>query len=138
MFPSALLINGVPIECIKQAAAQYYVPATMIISVLKAEGGRVGMAKINTNGTVDYGPMQINSIWLNKIAPYGYSAHDLQYDSCVNVMIGTWILAQQIANGSNLWTGVGDYHSHTYYENEKYGSRVSNYYYWLQNALASR
>lgn len=135
MIGSALLINGVPIECIQQASRQYYVPVTMIISVIKAEAGQVGMAKLNNNGTIDYGPMQINSIWLSKIAPYGYTAHDLQYDPCSNVMVGTWILAQEIADGKNLWQGVGDYHSHTYYENAKYGNRVNAYYNWLQHAL---
>ena len=51
---SALLINGVPIECINQAAVTYYVPAKVILSVMAVEGGRVGMAKRNTNGTYDY------------------------------------------------------------------------------------
>jgi hypothetical protein len=65
---SALIIHGVPIECINQAAVTFYVPATVILSVLAVENGTVGMAKRNTNGTYDFGPMQINSIWLNKIS----------------------------------------------------------------------
>ena len=47
--PSALLIHGVPVECINQAAVTYYVPPQVIISVLNVEGGKVGMAKPNTN-----------------------------------------------------------------------------------------
>ncbi len=68
---SALVIHGVPIECINEAAVTYSVPASLIISVLSVEGGEVGMASPNSNGTFDYGPMQINTIWLDKIRPYG-------------------------------------------------------------------
>ena len=77
---SALEIHGVPVECINQAAIAYHVPATLILSVLAVEGGAVGLASANKNGTVDYGPMQINSIWLSKIRLYGYTQHQLQYD----------------------------------------------------------
>ncbi|MDF2867743.1 MAG: trbN, partial [Gammaproteobacteria bacterium] len=90
----ALLINDVPIECINQAAISYYVPAALIISVLRTEGGRNGMAKSNKNGTFDYGPMQINTLWLDKIKSFGYTAHDLQFNPCKNVEVGTWILSQ--------------------------------------------
>src|SRR5882762_4685919 len=95
---SALEIHDVPIECINQAAIVYHVPATLILSVLAVEGGRVGLVSVNKNGSVDYGPMQINSVWLSKLRPYGYTANRLQYDPCANVMVGTWILAQNIAN----------------------------------------
>jgi hypothetical protein len=86
---SALLIHGVPIECINKAAITYFVRASIIISVLNTESGKPGMANINKNGTVDYGPMQVNSIWLPKVEPYGYTVQKLQFDPCSNVMIGT-------------------------------------------------
>lgn len=103
---SALLINGVPIECINRAAIEYHIPATLIVSVLKTENGRVGSANLNKNGTYDYGPMQLNSSWLFKIAPYGYTQQSLQYNPCVNVSVGTWILASEIASSQDLWRGV--------------------------------
>ncbi len=64
-----LAINDVPIQCIQQAAVQYQVPAALIISVLKTENGRNGMANKNKNGTYDYGSMQINDVWLKKLRP---------------------------------------------------------------------
>ena len=131
-----LLINGVPIDCINQAAIQYQVPATLIISVLKIEGGQVGDAILNLNGTLDYGPMQINSIWLPEISKYGYSAQLIQYDPCANVAVGAWILSQEIASGSDLWQGVGNYHSHTFSENMRYRERVQHFYFLLRGYLA--
>ncbi len=123
-----MLINDVPVDCINKAAIEYQVPAALIISVLKTENGRVGQANKNVNGTFDYGPMQINSIWLAKLRAAGYDVNAIQYDPCVNVMVGTWILSQSIAGESNLWSGVGDYHSHTYDENMKYNNNVKSTY----------
>lgn len=135
---SALLINDVPIECINQAAVTYYVPAAVIISVMRTEGGRNGMAKPNKNGTFDYGPMQINSIWLDKIKPYGYTVQDIQFNPCKNVEVGTWILSQSIANAANFGTGVGDYHSHTWEHNQKYMAKVIQHYRLINSVINSK
>ncbi|RDH40304.1 MAG: conjugal transfer protein TrbN [Candidatus Aquirickettsiella gammari] len=133
---SALEIHGVPIECINQAAIAYHVPATLILSVLAVEGGAVGLASANKNGTVDYGPMQINSIWLSKIRLYGYTQYQLQYDPCVNVKVGAWILSQNIANAATTWRGIGFYHSHTAILNQQYQTKVSEVYQLLANYLS--
>lgn len=111
-----VLINDTPVTCINQAAVTYHVPATLILSIMKNENGRNGQAVRNKNGTYDLGVMQINSRWLATLKGYGYTRGYLQFDACKNVMAGTWILARGIANAHNLWSGMGDYHSHT----EKY------------------
>ncbi len=121
-----LIINDVPIDCINHAAITYQVPAKLILAVMKNEGGRNGMANVNKNGTVDYGVMQINSSWLSKISAYGYTAHDLQYDSCKNVHVGAWILSKSLADGQSAWTGIGDYHSHTKNLNLSYSATVEH------------
>lgn len=134
---SALEVHGVPIECINQAAILYHVPAKLILSVLAIEGGRVGIASANKNGSFDYGPMQINSIWLTKIQQYGYTKQQLQYDPCVNVIVGTWILSQNIANASTVWCGIGGYHSHTATLNYRYQKKVSEVYQLLSHYLSN-
>lgn len=119
------VFHDVPIECINSAAVRYYVPATLILAVIKAEGGRNGMARKNKNGTYDYGVMQINTVWLNKIKSFGYTAEDLQYSPCKNVEVGTWILSQSIAEAAVLPKGIGNYHSHTDHLNKKYHQKVT-------------
>lgn len=138
---SALLIHGVPVECINEAAITYYVPAKVIISVLNVEGGSVGLAKPNTNGTFDYGPMQINTVWLAKIAPFGYTQEQIQYDPCINVMVGAWILGSNIADSlaaadGGYWRGVAGYHSHTPGLNEDYQVKVLTNYQRLSQILS--
>ncbi|MFU8797832.1 MAG: lytic transglycosylase domain-containing protein, partial [Gammaproteobacteria bacterium] len=118
----------VPIECINQAAVAHHVPAALLVSVLKVEGGRAGMAKKNTNGSYDYGPMQINSIWLEKLGTYGYAREHIQYDPCVNMWVGAWILSQRIAASDNLWRGVASYHSYTDDKNLIYQKKVIKAY----------
>jgi soluble lytic murein transglycosylase-like protein len=128
-------INDVPVTCINQSAIEYHVPATLIISVLKAENGRVGEANRNANGTFDYGPMQVNSIWMPEIERAGYSQREIQNNPCFNVKVGTWILGQNIANSKNLWVGVGNYHSATSYYNTVYHDKVKNVYTTLNQYL---
>ncbi|CAM4405361.1 MAG: hypothetical protein LEGION0398_MBIBDBAK_01226 [Legionellaceae bacterium] len=134
---SALLINDVPIECINQASIAYHIPAHILISVLKVEGGRVGLAKKNSNGTYDYGPMQINSIWLPVLSIHGYTKEKLLYDPCANMWVGTWILSQKMTESTNLWRGVANYHSHTQEKNAAYQYKVWNVYQLINQYLNS-
>lgn len=118
-----MLFHGVPLECINQAAVTYHVPATMIVSVMKIENGRNGMAVKNKNGTYDLGVMQINSSWLPSLKKYGIDKETLQQDGCMNVMVGSWILARGIAK-SEGWVGLGNYHSATPKHNKRYREQV--------------
>jgi hypothetical protein len=139
---SALLIHDVPIECINEAAVTYFVPAQVIISVIETEGGRVGMANRNSNGTYDYGPMQVNSLWLSKIEPYGYTREQLQHDPCINVFVGTWILSNKIAEtvvkSDGYWKGVAGYHSRTPHLNQRYQAKILTNYEVLSQALSKK
>lgn len=124
----AILINDVPVVCINQAAEAFHVPAQLILSVMKQENGRNGDAIHNKNGSIDYGIMQINSSWLPTLSKYGYSKYDLQFDPCKNVTAGTWILAKSLAEGKSLWSGIGNYHSHTPKYNEVYRNKIYDHY----------
>lgn len=133
---SALMIQDVPIECINQAALTYQVPARLVLAVLATEGGRVGTATPNKNGSVDYGPMQINSRWLPVLRAYGYTSQQLQYDPCINVQVGTWILSKNIAQASTVWRGVGNYNSRKPSLNIRYQNKVAEVDHLLRSYLA--
>lgn len=120
--------NDVPAECVNAAAQAYHVPATLILSIIKIENGRNGLKKRNANGSYDYGPLQINSWWLPKLAPYKITRWDLQYDPCKNVMVGAWILAQTLTETRVLARGVGNYNSHTPHLNQRYAAAVMKWY----------
>lgn len=119
--------HGVPLDCINQAALHYHVPATMIIAVMQIENGRNGDAIKNKNGSYDLGVMQINTTWLASLKKYGITRTALQNDACLNVDVGTWILAHSIAK-SDGWQGVGNYHSATPKFNRIYSQKVKAKY----------
>ena len=140
MLTSTLLIHEIPIECINQAAITYIVPATVIISVLLTENGKNGSANPNKNGTYDLGVMQINSTWLPQLAEYGYTREQIQYDACINVMVGTWILSQKMTlpstESESYWQHIANYHSVTPKFNDDYQRAVKQQYQKLSQLLS--
>ena len=119
-------------DCVQLAADRYGLPVSIIQAILKVEGGRVGQAVRNSNGTEDLGPMQINTVWLPRLAPYGITRQQLQHNRCINILVGSWILARQLRTANNIegsvqrrvWWGIGAYHSRTPQHNVKYALKV--------------
>lgn len=104
--------------CIFAAAQTYSVPPAVIMGILHVEGGSVGMASKNTNGTEDLGPMQINTIWVPELARYWNVPQDtakrlVRDDACVNIGVGAWILRKKINDTGSLYKGIAWYHSAT-------------------------
>jgi soluble lytic murein transglycosylase-like protein len=122
-----MFFHDVPLNCINSAAIAFNVPATVILSVIKTENGRNGIAVKNKNGSYDLGVMQVNTAWLNTLKNKGITASQVKSDPCINVSVGTWILAQGLANGEG-WKGVGNYNSYTQKYNQIYSKKVRNTY----------
>jgi soluble lytic murein transglycosylase-like protein len=131
-----VMINDVPVSCINHVAIVYHVPASVILSVMKAENGKNGDAIKNKNGTIDYGVMQINSIWLPKISAYGYTKNDLQYNACKNVAVGAWLISRNMAEGKAVWRSIANYHSHTPVHNKIYRDSLYANYQTLVNIIS--
>jgi soluble lytic murein transglycosylase-like protein len=120
----AIPYADVPMHCINEAAIEYHVPAKLIISLLNVERGKNGKVEKNKNGTYDIGPMQINSSWLPDLEKHGITRTDIQFNPCINVKVGAWILGKYIAGEDNLLSGIGDYHSHTASNNLGYSQKI--------------
>jgi hypothetical protein len=122
-------------SCIEAAANAHGLPPTVLVILLRVEGGRLGRVSDNTNATVDIGPMQVNEIWLRKLAArWGASIPDtflaLRDNFCANLEGGAWILRQGLDEaGGDFWRGVGYYHSHAPEHKANYLRKV------LQQAL---
>ena len=113
-------------DCLQQAADHYRVPVALVRAILKTEGGRPGLEVRNQNGSYDLGPMQINTAWLPTLAPRAISRAMLRDDYCVNVAVGTWILARELqrlpaqASRAQIWQNMAAYHSRTPQHNVRY------------------
>lgn len=130
-----ITFNDVPADCINQAATIYHIPATLILSLLKIENGHNGMAKKNPDGSYDYGPLQINSWWLPTLKRYSITREQIQFNPCVNVLVGTWILAQAITETKYLPQGIGNYNSHTPSYNQRYSQQVLTWYRFFEKKM---
>lgn len=135
--PPAVQYGEVPRSCIVVTAQAYQLPVNLIGGVLLVEGGRVGMAKPNTNGTVDYGPAQINSAWLERTMPAGVDAEELRDNACANIWVAGWILKRCISIFSpSFWKGVGCYHAGENARTPKQLERMSSYAAKVHSAIA--
>ena len=116
--------------CIFAASQTYAVPAPVLLGILHVEGGRVGQAVPNTNGTHDLGPMQINTLWLPTLAKNWKVSEKtamewVRDDGCTNVNVSAWILRQNLnATNGSLAMAVAYYHSRTPSLGSKYKSKV--------------
>jgi hypothetical protein len=104
--------------CLIIAAQNYSVPAAVLIGIMHVEGGHVGQQVLNTNGTYDLGPMQVNTTWVPELAhrwkvDQSTAYHWVRDDGCVNVDVAAWILRRNIDSTGYLVGGISHYHSAT-------------------------
>ena len=115
--------------CLVMAANTYQVPAAVMIGIMQVEGGHVGQQSPNSNGSYDLGPMQVNTLWVPKLARLWNVDPRTAYvsvrdDGCVNVHVAAWILKQKIAEAGSLVGGIAHYHSATAKHGVPYASKV--------------
>ncbi len=105
--------------CLAAAAHSYHLPETYLYAILRTEGGRVGQAVHNTNGTDDLGPFQINTAWGPAIGRYWHvsvprALEHVRDDGCANAIIASAILKKMlIETRGDFPKAIGFYHSHT-------------------------
>ena len=106
-------------SCVIAEAARQSLDLLKVLAVMKAENGRVGQFVLNSNGSYDIGPMQVNTIHLPELAktfgvPGDRVAQLLAYDGCFNVAVGAWLLRVRTNEAAgDFWYGIGRYHSRT-------------------------
>lgn len=103
-------------QCFVDAGKRFKVDPYLLLSIKYVESGKSldpAITGRNTNGTIDMGLMQINSIWLKNafVQAAGIKKSHL-YDPCININVGAWILSQEIAR-HGVQEGIGRYHSAT-------------------------
>jgi hypothetical protein len=111
-------------DCVTDAARKHDLPLAALVGILAAEGGTVGIAVSNANGSWDLGPMQINTCNLDELAAQGFSPEAILRDGCVNAHAAAWILRREYLRVGNIWAAVGAYHSRTPSLRDAYAARV--------------
>jgi soluble lytic murein transglycosylase-like protein len=94
--------------CFNRAAFKYGLPVSLIKAVAYRES-RFNSSAVDydSNGTYDYGVMQINTIWYKELKPYWNNLAD----PCYNVMVGSWILYRCVKKYGGVKKGLACYNS---------------------------
>ncbi|WKE64461.1 lytic transglycosylase domain-containing protein [Gallaecimonas kandeliae] len=119
--------------CVAKAALDFKLASSLLWAIIKAEGGKKGSMNLNSNGTLDLGVAQINSIHLPEMQQYypDLSLKTLAYNTCINVHVAARLLREHLdETGGDIWEAVGRYHSKTDEYKKQYQQRVVSY--WLQ------
>lgn len=113
-------------QCFDEAAHKYGLAAELLRAIAAQESQFTTHAEgRNKDGSRDIGVMQINTWWLSRLAEYGIREEHL-WEPCMNVHIGAWILAGNVARYGYNWTAVGAYNAGTGTTNEA-ARRRENY-----------
>ena len=129
--------------CSITAAIKYEIPANIVLAVAEKEGGRPGQRVLNSsNGTYDYGPMQINTAYLQDLAKYDITADDVAAPGCYSFDLAAWRIRGHILNDSgDLWTRAANYHSRTPRFNAIYRAdlmeKASDWADWLEEHFST-
>jgi hypothetical protein len=102
------------VECSIQAANHYRIPALVLLAVAEQEGGKPGQKVRNSNGTYDYGVMQINTVSLADLRRFGINENHVLAKGCYPYYLAAWRIAGHIQNDlGDIWQRVANYHSRT-------------------------
>lgn len=100
-------------NCIHKAAHKINVDPVLLLSIAKKESNYNPQAiNRNNDGTYDYGLMQINSFWKEKLKKKGIPFESLN-DVCLNVKAAAWILKNNFKDYGKNWHSIGVYHAGT-------------------------
>ncbi len=111
--------------CYEEAATRYGISPNLLYAISKGESSFNPIAiNYNTNGSYDYGLMQINSSWEPTLRKLGIP-WDTLADPCTNVMVGAWVLSQCIRDYGYTWPAVGCYNSRTPHKRDRYAAKIA-------------
>lgn len=132
---SAVVIKNQSLQkCFNLVGKKYSINPLLLLAIAQHESKLNPLAiNINRNGSKDIGLMQINSSWISIFKANGISEVDL-YDPCINIYLGTWVLANSIRENGNNWKAVGAYNvgnlpgKHKEQMRIRYAKNIYNYY----------
>ncbi|MDA8171385.1 MAG: lytic transglycosylase domain-containing protein [Nitrospiraceae bacterium] len=108
--------------CFEAAGAEYDISPRLLWSIAKVESDFTPQAvNWNQNGTYDYGLMQINSGWAQRL---GMGVWRSLGDPCTNIKTGAWILAKCVQRYGYTWEAVGCYNASNNEKRERYARRI--------------
>ena len=119
------------LACVEQAAIDHQVPFALLLGVNSIERGSTGQDVGNTNGTLDTGAFQINSIHFPRAEKLNATHNDLATRGCYNAQFAAMLLSEALGQRSkqhlDFYTRGAGYHSWTPKYNKIYRAKLVKY-----------
>lgn len=110
--------------CFEEAGRMYGISPALLWAIARVESSFNPQAvNYNPDGSYDFGLMQINSSWERVL---GRKTWISLADPCMNVKVGSWILAQCMEKHGYTWEAVGCYNAANPEKRRKYAARIYN------------
>lgn len=111
--PNQALVDS----CLVRSAKEHKVPEIYLRVIKDVEGGKIGTARKNANGTWDLGVMQINTINLDDIKSEfdNVGWYELAMDPCISINVAAWFIKKKLkkADKTSPFDALIDYNSKT-------------------------
>ncbi|MBU5635363.1 lytic transglycosylase domain-containing protein [Geomonas sp. Red69] len=108
--------------CFEEAGVEYGINPQILRAIAKVESNfNPAAVNYNTNGTYDFGLMQINSSWAPTIGKQRWNSLG---DPCNSVKTGAWILSMCMEKYGYTWKAIGCYNSQTPDKRDRYSKKV--------------
>lgn len=108
--------------CFDEAGRTYGVSPLLLRGIATVESGMKSDAvNYNSNGSADFGLMQINSSWLKTLKT---TSQELLENSCFNVMAGAWVMKDCLDRYGETWNAVGCYNASSHDKRVNYSWKV--------------
>lgn len=111
-------------QCFISAGERYGIHPDILWAIAKVESNlKSGVINKNTNGSYDYGIMQINSSWHRHLGQARWAAIG---DACYNIHVGAWILKQCVDRHGYGWKAIGCYNASSDEKRKRYAWKIYN------------
>ncbi|MBN3762401.1 lytic transglycosylase domain-containing protein [Burkholderia sp. Ac-20365] len=111
-------------DCFEQAAVYQGVNPLILRAVAWHESkGDPAAVNRNSNGSIDVGQAQINSVHFTDLKRLGIP-HRALTDACVNIYVAAWLIKQKMVKYGNTWRAIGAYHSESPKERDAYARSI--------------
>lgn len=119
--------------CFESAGQTYNIDSDLLRAIAWQESNfRVDAKNVNDSGSRDLGVMQINDLHYQRLANMGIPENLLTTNGCLNVFVGTFILAEIFKRHGVSWNSIGIYNAgpgtkkqSTIRNREKYASIIN-------------
>jgi soluble lytic murein transglycosylase-like protein len=118
------VLASVKADCFDDAGARFKVHPDLLRAMGEQESNLQAdaLGPVLKGGHRAVGLMQVNTVHLPELAPYGIKRDDLM-EKCVSVHVGAWIFARYRVKVGDTWAAVGVYNTGPYSEDTGAQSR---------------